>query len=659
MTAGRRRGPVLVLVVVLVLVLPGAAWAETCLSVPGASELTVADLGRVVFQELSTDRAADAARFAGGVCIEIAGERATIRADAIDVSDLTTDPSVRALGAVVIADGWRFQAESLEADARTVRLRAASLEGDGFVAVARELVLDVASATATGTDLMAATSWARLDIGEATLDDEAVVGSGVVLSTCDCPPSEAGLRLESARARVPLHGGVVELFDGTLVVGAVRVPLGARFEVDPSAAAAFRPPLGLEVDERRGWLLTLLERSVGGGRLAADLALEEAASPRWRVLLGAEEEGARLAVVLASTGVDVRTSAALPLAGAWSLRLSQRLAGGAAFGVQDAALALRHGPDQALTSTRPGSLSTRFELGAALSAERVGGAEVASPRSWTNVRLDAASPAAALGVVRVRLEGGVTGALATTEGQLWWGVTPRWDARLGAVAVSLSHVYRGVAGATPFGREVDLVEPRQLSTLTLRLHDVEALTANAEVRFDWRPDDRRQGQRRGLERLRVGAAARLRDADRGAGPTVSARATLELAGVVDSRPGRDAFVRLGVSASWPDAAPELSLDATLGIVPNAVALRDLTLGVGAPLRWEAQGLTLRPYLALDVWPSLQGEGWPALRAHGLALSWETPYGTVDAAYRSTVDGASTSSVGVRLPLRTPSLDDLR
>lgn len=641
-----------------VLALLSAAWAETCLVVPGASELTVADLGRVVFRELSTDRAADAARFEGGVCIDVAGERATIRADAIDVTGLTTEPTVRARGAVVTADGWRFGAESLDADAHTVRLRGASLEGDGFVAVASELVLDVASATATGTDLMAATSWARLDIREATLDDASVIGRDVVLSTCDCPPSEAGLRLESESARVPLHGGVVELFGGTLVVGGVRVPLGERFEVNPATATGLRPPIGLEADERRGWLLTLLERDLEGGRLAADVALERVASPRWRVLVGAEQQGARLAVVLASTGIDVRTSAALPLGGAWSLRLSQRLTGGAAFGVQDAAIALRHGPDRPLTDTRPGTVSTRFDAGAALSAERSGATEVVSPRSWSNVRVDAALPETALGVLRVRLEGGVTGVLATSEGQRWWGVTPRWDARLGPVAVSLSHVYRGVAGTTPFGVDVDRVERHHRSTLTLRVRDGAALTAGAEVRFDWRADELRPGRLRGLERARVHAAATLRDGG-GDDLHVAARTTLELAGVVDPRPGRDAFVHLGVSVTWPDAAPELTLDATLGIVPNAVALRDLTLGVGTPLRFEAQGVTLRPYLALDVWPMLQGTAWPALRAHGLALSWETPYGTVDAAYRSAADGTSTSSVGVRLPLRTPSLDDLR
>ena len=651
----RRRGFVLA----LVLAFFGAVWAETCLSVPGASELTVADLGRVVFQELSTDRAADAARFEGGVCIEVAGERATIRADRIDVFHLTTDPTVRALGAVVSADGWRFGAVSLEANAHTVRLRSASLEGDGFVAVARELVLDVPSATVTGSDLMAATAWARLDIHEARLNDETVVGHGVVLSTCDCPPSEARLRLESAGARMPLRGGVVEVFDGTLVLGAVRIPLGDRLEIDPAAAATFRPPFGLEFDERRGWLLTLLERDVSGGRFAADLALEGEASPRWRALLGAQEERTRLSVVLASTGVDVRTSAALPLRGAWSIRLAQRIAGGEAFGVQDAALALRHGPDQALTATPPGSVSTRFEVGTALSAERAAGAEVASPRTWTNARVDVASTAGALGVLRVRFEGGVTGALVTSDGQRWWGATPRWDARFGHVAVSLSHVYRGVAGSTPFSTELDRVEPRQLSTLALRVHDVAAWTANAEVRFDWRPDDRRPGHLRGLERARVAASALLADPARGAGPALSARVTLELAGIIDPRPERDAFARVGVDATWPDANPEISLDATLGLAPNAVSLRHITLGVGAPLRFEAQGLTLRPYLAYDVWPTLQGDGWPALRGHGLALTWETAYGMVDAAYRNAVDGTTTSSVSVRLPLRTPSLDDLR
>jgi hypothetical protein len=384
------------------------------------------------------------------------------------------------------------------------------------------------------------------------------------------------------------------------------------------------------------------------GRLGAALA----------VLLAGEEDRGGFDVVLAQTGVDVRTSAVLPLAGAWSLRLSQRVAGGAAFGVQDASVALRRGVDRTLQRVAPGADASLLDAGIALSAERRDGVEVASPRAWASARYDAAMGSGPLGTLRVRFEGGVTGAATPSSGQTWWGVTPRWDVRVGSLELTLSHAYRGVVGSTPFGTDVDRVTPRQLSTLALRVRDA-PVRADLDVRYDWRADPRRPGRAIGLERARAAVSATVIEASAGTGVRVAARATVELAGVLDPRPGRDAFARVGVEATWPDAAPEVALDATLGLVAGSVALRDLTLAVGTPLRFDERGVTLRPYLALDVWPSLRGAGWPALRGHGLALTWETPYGVVDAGYRSLPDGSATSSVGFRVPLRTPSLDDLR
>jgi len=655
----RRRGALVrACACIVACALAGSAWADVCLSVPGASELTVADLGRVVFRELATDRTADTVRFEGGVCLEIAGERASITANVLVVEGLTTDPVVRAAGAVVTAGGWRFGAEELVADARSVRLRTATLVSDEFVALASEVVLDLDAETAWGRDLVAAMPWARLDLREATLDADAVYGVGVVLSTCDCPPREADVRLEGERVRVGIDDGLIELRSGTLVAGSLRVPLGPRLDIDLAAVDGLRPPLELVLDERRGWLLTLIEREREEVRWGADVALEADSEPRWRVLLAGDEGRGGFDVVLASTGVAVRTSAVLPLAGAWSLRLSQRVVGGGAFGVQDASVALRRGTDRSLARVSPGADASLLDAGIALTAERRGTGDVASPRAWASARWDAATRSGPLGTLRVRVEGGVTGAATPSSGQTWWGVTPRWDVRVGGLELTVSHVYRGVVGSTPFGTDVDRVTPRQLSTLALRVRDA-PVHADLDVRYDWRVDPDRPERAIGLQRARAAVSATVIEPSSATGVRVAARATVELAGVLDPRPGRDAFARFGVAATWPDAAPELAIDATLGLVAGSVGLRDLTLAAGTPLRWNEGDVTLRPYLALDVWPSLSGGGWPALRGHGLALEWETPYGVVDAAYRSLPDGSATSSVGFRVPVRTPSLDDLR
>ena len=635
------------------------AQAESCAVVPGASEFTIEDLGRVVFEELATDGAAHSVSFGGGVCLEVAGERITIRAESLQVSGLDGEPRVSGGGAQVRAGGWLLGAVRLEASAAGVRLEDATLNGDGLVGLAQALELRIADGLLTGFGLIVATPSLRVDMAEGSFDGRVLQGRDVALSTCDCPPSEAGVRLEGDSATYALDTAVLELGRGALRLGGLRIPLPAAITLSEAELAQLRLPLTLVRDERRGWLIGLPEHAADGVSAVADFALSELEPPRLRSAITATAGRDSLGLSLTSGGVEVRTATSRELSPDLTLSLAQRLRVGLIDPMQDASIGLAYGADRPLTALPAGRVAGRVQTTVGLTAQRRGGVELASARALGALRLDVAGEQSDLGIVRVRFEAGATGYAALPGSQLWWSAAPRWDLRRPRLAVTLTHLHRAVVGRSPFDRRVDLVEPRELTTLTVAWRaEADTWRLELDVRYSWLPDGTRPGLRVGPERLRLVAhTAPLPLAEHA--PTLQWSGALELAGWIDPRVDRDAFARLGVRSLWPDARPELGLSATLGLVPGAAGLRDVTLSAGTPLRWPAHGLELRPYLAYDVFPALRGSGWPILRAHGLAIVWQSPYGTLDAAYRSEPDGSVTSSLAFRVEVREPTLEDLR
>ena len=637
----------------------GTALAATCAVVPGASEFAIEDVGKVVFEELATDRAADAIRFGGGVCLEVAGQTLTIRAEVLDVSGLGVAPVVSASMATVRAGPWVLGADELRATAEAVTLTRATLSGEGLVGLADVLELSIADGVFQAQRLVVATPTLRLDMGVGRFDGREIHGERLVLSTCDCAPGDASLRLEGLSGVYDLDTNMLRLEQGALVAFGMRFAVEGTIALDEDILAEFTPPLALERDQRRGWLLQLVEQTQGGVRLSADWAFSDERPPRARSLLSASEGATHVTLRLTSGSAEVLTATSLPLGAGFTLGLTQRLSGGTEEPVQDAALRLSYGPDRALPALPAGSIAARAEGTLALSAQQLGGITRASPRAVAAARLDAASPPSELGVLRVRTELGVSGYATLPGEQLWWSVNPRYDLRRPSASVSMSHLYRDVLGSSPFDEEVDEVLPRQRSEVTLALHPQhERWRASLAARYDWLPDAGRPGRSVGLERLRLDARVIALEAA-GAAPELAFAGALELAGWLDPRANRDGFARLSADVSWPRRKLELGLAAEVALLPDQVGLRELTIGGSFPLTWSERELEVRPYLALDVWPTLAGDGWPLLRGHGLGLLWRSPYGTLDAAYRSEPDGSFTSALAIRVEPREPRLQDLR
>jgi hypothetical protein len=645
-----------------------AVWSQTavaaCVDVPGGTELTIEQLGRVIFTQLTTDRAGDQVTFGGGVCLELGGLEVNVSADTMVVRAPGAYATVEAQGAVVEVEGWLLRARRLELDPSTARLEDVTLEGSGIVGHARSMELDLERGGMTATGLEVLTPIVRLVAAVGTFSaNDLLVVEEVVASTCDCPPQTAGIRIEGRRAQLALAEATLVIEGGVLVVEGLRLALPAMLQLTEESLGAIRVPVsvGVIAEGERGWVVGLLERRDGPAAVTGDIAFGPNADPRWSAGLIATEEGSSIAVQARDGALAIAAAHRIELAPDWELVLAHRNEGGAVKRrLQDSSLTV--GWDRAWPPApgRAWRFDARGTLAAGLSAQHRDGADAAHGRGALAGSVSATSPATPAGQLSVRVESGVTGYTGIRDRQAWFGAAPRWRWSSGPLSVDLQHTWRGVDGTSPFDARIDLVAPASLTILRASLAGGTAWRATAaiDVRHDWRSAPERPSGRVGLERLRVSAGLTtppLGDL----GLVWTAAALLEAAGALDPRADRDAFVRASIGVVSAARATEIALSSEVGIGPLRPGVRSLTIAGAAPLTFAGGDVVLQPYLALDVWPWFAGTGSGRIVGHGLALDWNTCCGALAVAYRSLPDGSVTTRLGFAIDTRVPDLDDLR
>jgi hypothetical protein len=642
---------------------PIAFAADPCVTVPGASELTIEQLGRVIFSELSTDRARDLVTFEGGVCLELGDVEVRVEAETMVVHAPLGQATLEAVGAVVHAAEWRLSARRLEMDRATVQLWEVTLEGSGIVGRARSMHLDLEQVDMTAHELEVVTPTVRLVARSGTFSGgERLVVDEVVVSTCDCPPREAAMRIEGGVARLSLLDEVLVVERGILVIEPLRLALPAVLSVSEASLASLQIPLSLGIvpEGARGWVLGLVERRDGDTSARADVAFGRAADPRWSASLSASEGGATVSLSARDGAVAIAAAQRVPLVPGVAIVLSQRNEGGAVIGrLQDSAATIEWGGSWPPDGPGRPALEARAELTGALSAQASSAGEVAHGRARAAASLTATTSAGPAGTFAVRLEGGATRYSGDVASQAWFGVAPRWRASLGPLSLDLHHTWRHVVGTSPFDERIDRVPVLSLTSVQAAWEmGVDwRLAAALDLRYDWRPAPERAPGRVGIERLRVTVDV--------AGPHLGrlglaweGAVTLEAAGALDPHPDRDAFLAASLGVATPLRAHELSVAGEFGIGPLRPGVRSLTLAGAAPIVFADGDVLVQPYLALDVWPTLAGAGFPRLAGHGLAVRWTTCCGVLDVGYRSRPDGSFTTRLGFSLVTREPDLEDL-
>jgi hypothetical protein len=255
-----------------------AADEVACWRVAGGQELSVAGLGRVVFDALTTDRARDAASLTGGVCLTLAAVDGELRTERLELTGLTGDLALAALDVALSLPGWVLTAGELTSDGARATLRRVAMRGAEAVALADEVVIDLASGEVVAHGLRLATETVWMDAERGTFDGHTVWAERALLTTCDCPPEESPLRLEAVAVRLDLAETRIRLDGAVLGVQQLRVELPDPLELDAAAIADLALPVTLGADPEgiRGLVLRGVEREVAAGvRFAWDIASGE------------------------------------------------------------------------------------------------------------------------------------------------------------------------------------------------------------------------------------------------------------------------------------------------------------------------------------------------------------------------------------------------
>jgi hypothetical protein len=636
---------------VLVALVAGAAWAQgdgACQPVDGGGSVTVAGIGRVVFDELTTDRVRDAATFDGRVCLIVEDADVQVRTERLEVTGLAGDWRLVAAAVRVEVPGWRLEAGGLVGAAGRVTLSDVTIVGADAVGRAASMGLDLATGSLDAHDLRLATASIRLDAAAARLDGEVLVAERAQLVSCDCPPEEAPVRLEAAAVRFDLAAERAVLAGGVVVVAGVRWPLADPATIDEATLEALALPLSIGPDASvaDAWRLTLLERTVGPGIDASGtLRSATAAAPaRATVALRAEAGPADLAWTVATDLMASDLSVARDLGAGWSVRARHRLEAGAVDDpVRDASLRVA----RAIGGTTP-ALAWSAEVGAAvaLTAQTLAAGDVVGPRVGVDGRLTLRSLARTV-APSLAVRGAATRYPAGGERQDWLEVHPGVSWTAGGLRVGLGHVARWVAGGSPFDDRVDRVVPLQRSEASASWTGVTGAwrhEASLAVRHVWSDaQGGTNGRAVGLETLGV----RWRALGPAAGGSLELALRVEWAGRLDPWPDRDAFLRGRVAWTAGDGV-EVGVRSTYGLLADD-GWRDVTVFGAWPIE-AGPAWTWRPYLAVDLLAIAAGGG-PWLRGHGLDVTWVTCCGTVEAGYRTDEVDGSRTSVSVRLPVR--------
>jgi hypothetical protein len=636
----------------------GGVARDVCVPVDGGAELTVEGLGRAVFAGLSTDRVRNEAQLTGGVCVEFSAIGGVLRSERLTVSGLGAGVTLTAADVVFELDDWTIAADLLEADVAAAVLVNVTLTSPDAVALADALHVDLTSGSITARSLRLATETLWVVAEGATLDGDLVALEGVGMTTCDCPPADASVRLEARTADLHLVEPSVTLHGAELVVGALRWALRDPWRFDAESLAVLLPPISVVEDPegRRGTLVGVAEQAVAPGvRFAWDVGIgNDDRPPDLSLRVAARDGDASVDVTGASDRLRVAWRVARPLANGWTVAYAQRLEGGAWDGpARDQSVTAGWSRGWPTPSAAVAQVEAEASTFVALTAQSLAGGEIVGTRWGGSLRVHVAGEARAGWRPALEVAAGTTAYPAEGALQTWVSAAPRATLTLAGLRLDVEHLSRWVWGASPFGATVDRLGPLHRSdvraSLTFGADGGGPGRLAAVVRWNWRADPVRPGQAIGLERLELSGST----SGSAWGGRLSVRANASLAGVVDPRPGRTSS--LGAAAAWSRDDWELGARVRLDPTAPGWPWREATVSVALPI--PAGDWWWRPYVAVDL-ASFSREDARWWVGHGLDLAWTSDFGVLDVGYRYDDGIGLQVNLGVRFESRPLELDRL-
>lgn len=675
---GRPGRPALrLLLAVVCAALLGAAAAQ-CSPGPTTSQVTIPDYLAVYYQQFRSMPEVDEVLFYGGVCVTAVGGEWTVFADAVTVTGLNTDLGLRADSPRLFWGDLRLTATHMAATNEVLVLQGATVAGPDYSGEAQSIELDLFTGVMQLIDVTLNSVAFAVTGSSAALVGTQLSVEEPGLTTCigmDTPP----YAIEGASATVDLSTRTAVLRDGTLRIGALRVPLNERISVTEESLERFTLPFRFQnVSDRGNPNLP----GTGVGARIVDLPLGEGASLDVGVT-GLDPEhptGMVLLVHAAEENEGTEVVATFGLEGSSPLM--------AVDVTHDVTpwLELELGARTGAEPAQPGHHEARAALEANVPVPAIGGSVGAEVFTASTAVSPAGDPTmTALFGSRVGVSGSVTtstGAapfgtftvLASAETTWYprqetqqWGVrlNPRWTFEAAPVTASLSYDTWLTNAASPFA-DVDRLSPLSRTRAAVRVagrlavwEDGGELTGfiGASGVHDGVPV---RSDPAGFVSAVGEAGVKYVEGNW----TVDATVSTQLAGVLSPESKRDAYVTYvleGQRTGWPAVVQgaegpivphgtfALRAEALHGLAAP-LGLRRLELSAAVPFAFPS--LELRPFIGFDIAPTILSGGLPQLSVHGLDLTFITCCGSLTVGYTNE-RGEWSASFSIDLERRPP------
>lgn len=638
------------LILCLIFISGGAlSLAAACEDRPAnALELVVEGFGTLYFAEADTRVQLGEIDLGGGVCIDLGGG-AELRAAELTVRSFPMNPVFLAHEVRLLWAGWTFTAATLAATEAEVVLSDLTFTGE-LSGRAGEAALNLETLELTMLEITAVGQGFQIGAERAVLNATTLVFEEVVVTTCLCRGDRKLYVVRGKSAVYDLREARVVMREGVLEVGSLTLALD-DFELSEAALADLRFPLVIEYVTANG---ETGAPGTGLGVRIPSIPLDEATTLELGVT-GLDIDFPLNGIMLfrhrsSSVDFEIGKSAAGPQLDftlrhpltAWlnaALSTTNRHWQGQDF-LHEVKLSLLAAHQvEPLAGHR---LTADGELFAAGSRQTIEQQPVQGTRLGGRAELLYQSPQIGAGRFSVRLRSQLTSYPYQQVSQ--WGLylEPRYQGRIGPVNIDANLRRQWSNSASPFSTRLDRLEPLGDIGLTAQWAPVFSAEVRAtfrvSARYDFLKGDPRLTQN--ISQLSLLANLTWEHSELTVNPFVMTDLAPYFNDALAAR--RRPFIEGGLNLK----AERWEAGFVARVNPRAqFGLEKVEFSASFPVTLSS--VTLQPYIALDILPTLLDNDLPRVSGHGLEITWASCCGTFVIGYRQQENTFSTS-LGFRL-----------
>ncbi len=630
------------LFLLLVFALSSSAFALSCSDTEGAFELELESLGIVYFQDVNSTNDGTLLTLFNGVCL-IAKDGWQVESSEISVVFKDDNFFVRAEGIDAHVFDWKLQGARLEAFSDTLVLYDLNLQGQELSGSAGEARFDIPTGEISFVDVKAKTKALRVEGKSARLYQDTLVFSQAIATTCTCE-TDPIYTILADEASFSYETETLSLKRGQLIIGSLHFDLGDQ-ELSQDTFADFSFPVTIEFSEDD---LANNIRGTGLGLRIPNLKIDDKFSLELG-LLGLDNDYDLRGVLLSKYNSETvkfvvgknsfgpqadfsYTQALLPWLKAnfsmlnrhWleqdfshdaSLRLDAQTSLktlGIANTSLDASLFAA-----ASNQTPAGQASSNPDLNDSVSSARLGLA--------TKLSYALADPFSGQWKSSLELKGTYYPGFESQQYGLIFN--SQWHKNLSTgSSLQLGFDQTWTNSASPFTTKIDRLEP--VSLLSASFTSKEKLEPDLTESFSFRTRYNFLTPTQGFsafDDLGLSASLNWQLADWSVSPFVDAH----FEGLINPNlsASSDAYLDTGLRLTYSDYT--FGSKVRLDLYTNQLDSVELS----SSLPFRLNDLELKPFIALDILPSLSSGELPRVTGHGLDMSIHTCCGILDLGYQ--------------------------